>query len=582
MAFDPENPKHLDRLSEAIEWSNQQAEPFCERRIEHFRQLAGHQFGENAADDKVPIPMMALAYRIYKRFISTRNPQGVVATQYRDLIPHAKTLEIALNHTLTKKNFGDTLTEAASEALFRRGCVQVGVDKEGELFADSILLEDQIIDMRARSKREELFRGHKFPTSLEEAREDESFDAEVRKLLKEYDPTDGRDDGTRAVSDSQQISIGMGVATEGLEDQVVLTQIWIPSQRMILIMPPNKLSKKPLKVIENWKGPECGPYIDIGFGYIPGSRMPQGIMSMIYEMHLATNELFNKAIRQAKRQKTNPIVKNSLKDEADTFAEVADGQVMFSDDPSGWKEVTSGGANQATLAMVMWAKEMGMTLGGNLTALGGLAAQSGTVGQDKLLNDSANETVADIQQDTLDFAKKAIESVAWHLWNDPMVDVTIFKPILNTGVTFPTKFNRENRKGDFFQYNFDIDPYSLKPKSPAERASIAEGFLQKMIIPLMPAMQQSGMAVDWEYVFKLFARYGNAPELDQMMIYTGQQHIEESSPEGRKMPAATERKYIRENRSTGTRAGQEQALISSLMAGGNKQPEMAALGKPAE
>jgi hypothetical protein len=72
------------------------------------------------------------------------------------------------------------------------------------------------------------------------------------------------------------------------------------------------------------------------------------------------------------------------------------------------------------------------------------------------------------------------------------------------------------------------------------------------------------------------------PELDHMILYTGEQNHEEGMPEGGGMPANTTRRYVRENRSTATRQGQEQAMISKMMAGGNNSPEMTALGKGSE
>ena len=95
----------------------------------------------------------------------------------------------------------------------------------------------------------------------------------------------------------------------------------------------------------------------------------------------------------------------------------------------------------------------------------------------------------------------------------------------------PARFNRESRTGEFFQYDFQIDPYSLKPKSPQERSAIAESFLMKIVVPLMPQMQQAGMSIDWEYLMKMFARYSNTPELDHMILYTGGESI---APETRR------------------------------------------------
>ena len=117
MAFDPENSKHISQLDESIKYADDKLNKFREQMVQHVKQLAGSQYGEEACDDNTPIPLMSLAHRIYRRFIGTREPRAVVATRFRELLPQAATLELALNHQLEKMNLGEALTNAEASAV---------------------------------------------------------------------------------------------------------------------------------------------------------------------------------------------------------------------------------------------------------------------------------------------------------------------------------------------------------------------------------------------------------------------------------------------------------------------------------
>lgn len=578
MGFDPENPADIEKLNQQIDNSEAMLTPFREEMVKQKAETAAHHYGDAGLTDRRPIPIMTLAQRIYKRFLTSRNPQALVDVRARELMPVRYVFERALNYQLEKCNIGQAVSDACVDAIYRMGSVTVGTNADNELFVEHILFEDRILDMNARKSRERQFTGHRFLVDKEEAIENSDYEPRARKNLKDQN-TDEQERSLRESEDSHSITGQRKSNGNSLFDEIELRQIYIPRKRLLLILGPSDMLT-PLKIVEDWEGPdeENGPYCDIGFNMLTGNPMPLGLMSAIFDLHVLANNLFNKVGRQAEDAKTNPIVNVAARAEGEAYKNVPDGHILYSSDPKNFTQLKTGGVDQGTLAMVMWSKQMAMMIGGNLESLGGLSTQSSTYGQDRLLSQAANETIADIQQDSIDFVSKVIRQFAWHLWNDPLVDVEIFEPIKGTTIVDRFEFNRETREGEFFDYDIRFNAYSLGNQSPQERASQAMGMLRELVIPLAPVMQQSGMSVDWEYVFKLLSRYANNPDLDAILRYADGEQIAPPEALGTHMPAATTRRYVRENRGQSSQSQMERGMMQSLLSGGSNTPESEALG----
>lgn len=593
MAFDPENSADIGRLNKAIIWSEKKLRPFREQKKERLTQMVGSHYGENGASDRVPINMTQLGVRIMNRSISTRFPQGLVTTRSPELTSAAVDFELALNYQIKQMDLSTQLDSVKMEAILGMGIMKVGVAPEGEdsgeagychspgmIFADPVLFEDYITDMTAKRRDQIGYEGNRFRVPLDWARDNPLFDKKLREELTAADlsenSTNGGDD-----SKSETLSQGTGPFNEEYEDHIELIEIWMPRERLVLTLVDGK--DKVLRVVR-WEGPKSGPFRKLGFGEVPGNLIPLCPASSWEDLHSTTNRLFNKAVRQAERQKTLLGVQAHAKDDGQRIVDAEDGQAIHIDSKDGIQEFSTGGASQQTLGMVVWAKDMLSYMGGNWDAIGGLASQSDTVGQDRMLAASANQTVREMQEITLKFAKEVIEDIAWYLWTDPLVEMQLTKKIPNTTVEIPITWNQDRKSGKFFQYNFDVDPYSLKDMTPTERESAITQFVTQVLLPASPMMAQSGAAIDWEKFIKLFSKNMRLPEMNDLITYAAGERAPvpgPATPSGPGMPANTTRNYVRESRSGATRQGKDQVLVQTLMGGGGAQPsEMAGLLRP--
>lgn len=599
MPVDFEDPKILGRLRTSIAWSEKQLRTRREQRLEQLRLMVGYHYGENGAAETQPINLIELGVNIYEQQIAPHNLAAWVTSDHDDLLPQAATAELALNHVVKKIGLAESLADAGQEALFFPAVMKVGrftdgsppdVDGNyrdaGAIFAEPILGEDLIVDMTAKSRRSLAYIGDRFRVPLEWAMENENYDKKVRQQI--TSPTMRDNDVNRGGMEiqSQSASIGYSPLMDEFQDHVDLISLYMPFQNEMLVLvdgqdlPP--LSRKP------WDGQPGGPYRNwLSYGKVRGNLLARGVVPMWVDLHNVTNIMFRKVSNQAERQKTILAVEGRSKEAGSSIVSANDGDAIYTENADGVNEKSTGGPNQTTLAFAMWCKQMLSWLGGNWDAIGGLAPQSDTLGQDRLLIESATGRIQDMQITFMEFTSGVLQDIGYLMWQDPLAEYQLRKPIAGTRLTVPTVWSPETRQGDYFKYNYSVNPYSLKARSPAQQANAITQFVTQILLPALPSLQAQGMSLDWEWFFKTFAKYMHEPELNRFITFAQSQPMMPGMDGGGGgmeqpgMPSVTTRNNVRHNRSTRTQGGMETSMMQSLLSGGNGNNAMAAMGRGA-
>lgn len=594
MPFDPQNPDDLAELDDAIAWSDKRKSAHEKQVVSHIRQLVGQNYGDDGSESETPINMIELGVRIFSREITAHNPQCMVDSPFQELIPCASDMALSINEDVNRIDLKDANNRCGLDALFKMGMMEVGITTKetppdgedsladpGHLFAEPVLFADAILDMRAKRWNGQRFIGHRFEVTREWVINNSSYDRKVRKRI----AAKGREDESARQEDSPDRhpeSIGRGSVPprDGFKAPMILQQLFLTDEKRVVIRAEGH-ELLPLNDFD-WKGPERGPYHQLGFGNVPGNLVPTGCVPYWVELHDIVNRNFTKAARQAERQKTILGVPKSNTDDGEVLVDSQDGFAYGLDDPKACQEFSMGGANERTLAMAQLAKQTLDWLGGNWSSVAGLAAQSRTVGQDELLANNASSQIRDMQQTMAEFEAGIFQSMAFWMWNDPISEYHLIKPIEGTKYGIPITFSPDKRMGRFTNYNFTTNPYSRQVRAPSEEAQELVQFVTQIFLPMMPALQQQGISIDFELFFKMFARLMNRPDLNRLVIYSqGEKQPQRGPVEAPGMPQSTTRSYVRENRPAGTKQGQDEALISHLL-GAPKQPsEMAGLLRPA-
>ena len=580
--MDINDPAQLKRLRDAMAWSEKKLASFRSMHKDMLRQYVGKHYGTGGAPDKVPVNLIELGVNIFQRQIASSAPQGLVTTVHKELKPVAYQLQLAINYTIRKMQLENALNTAGVEALFMMGVLKIGIANDysigtedgtladpGDLFVEPIIFEDFIVDMTAKRWDKVSYMGNRYRVPVEWVKNNPVFDKKVRETVV---PDEVGSKNREHESDS--LSKGSDLYREEYEKMVDLIDVWLPGEQKIVTLVSGDDRMGSLCEVA-WQGPRHGPYHILSFETVPGNLIPLSPVSLWRDLHEITNTLTNKIVRQAEDQKTILGVAGHAKEDGERTINASDGEAIMMENPDGLKEFKFNGADQQTMATAMWAKDLFGYMAGNLDAIGGLGSQSDTLGQDTLLRQSASQRVQDMQQRMAKFTRNVISDVAWYTWNDPLISVPIQMPIGKTGLVLDDVFDATKKNGDYFSFNFDVEPYSMQQRTPAERLASVMQFSQQVLFPMLPMLMQTGIGVDFEKFFKMFAEYMNLPELADLLTFADGENMQRPGPgeppPGK--PSFTTRKTVREGRSGATRHGKDMSMIANMMGMGQQQSE---------
>lgn len=576
--YNPLSPSDLSRLRRAREDSYKQLKSFREQRIELLRQRVGHRYGENGASEKIPMPLMSLAANVYTRSLAARNPRVLATTRWPSLKPYAVQFQLAVNEVIEELNLVATLQTCIAEALFGVGIAKVGLcmtadDQQGfrhdaaQPFCDAVLLENWVHDANARTYEEVDFCGDKYRIPLREARQNPLYDPSVAAKLQKHDGStdvsgyENRHDQSSALSRGQKSPQG----EETFHDTIELWDLWLPKDKVVVTIAADQ-DLPPLRIVE-WQGPEAGPYHMLAFTPIQGNIMPLPPAYDWSELHITTNALARKIIRQAERQKTIPVYSSSSVEDAQRVKDAYDGEFTRVDDVNEIREIRTGGADAATAALVQNLRGMFSYFAGNIDTMGGLAAQTGTVGQDQLLAQQSSGQVQEMQERAEKFTTDVVRSIGYYLWTDEETTRALTRTITGTDVEFTTFWGPDQRVGQYLDYNLQVEPYSLRPQSPSERIAGLNNIVGQVLMPLMPLMQQQGLTIDINALVRTMSQYMDLPELLDVVVPADPKQNEQMQMMRQQEQAPLPRAVSREpgRRTTATMQGQEQVMAQQFL-----------------
>ena len=232
--------------------------------------------------------------------------------------------------------------------------------------------------------------------------------------------------------------------------------------------------------------------------------------------------------------------------------------------------LTAGGVSQTTLAFWLNLKDVFAYFAGNLDSVGGLAAQTQTVGQDRLLSEAANAQMQDMSESTKDATEGIFKSLAWYEWNDPIGDRVIQKQIPGTDMTISVPWNIDAKMGQFDLFDMKINVHAMQDDSPQTKLQKLDLIMQRYIIPMLPMIQADGGRLDTVDLMRIVAKYADFEELAEIVKWNDQSPDKMAGvpPGGGKGSTTTEN--IRRSIPSSSPQGNSQVL-QQLLSGGNPQ-----------
>ncbi len=559
--------KQFSDLNESIKWSQRQLDFQRKKQLEAVRQYVGPHYARDGAVKPRPVNMTALAVQIYIRLLAARSPRVMITTKRSDLRPTAANFELAVNQIPKEIGLDGTFRRMVLGALFSMGIVKVGLHKTGtmlghdygESFVDEITLDDYFCDMSAKRRNLMDYEGNDYWLPYDELMESDWVDKEARVGLKPDEYTMVGPNGEERTD-----SISAGETAKQYKEKIWLRDVWLPSEKILVTY--GIKSEKIFNTVE-LKQPNHGPYYDLGFADVPGNLLPLAPVSLWRDLDELGNSLFRKLGNQADSQKTVLGFLGGNDDSVADFQKARDGDGIHYNGAEP-KRLTAGGIDPNTLSFYIQCRNLSSYFGGNLDSLGGLAAMTQTVGQDKLIGDAAGAQLRDMAAKTTDTVRDVFRALAYYEWTDPVKQRTLEKPIPGLKKPLVIPFSRKDKKGSIESFDLDIDVYSAQDDSPALKLQKLGAIVQQYVSPLAPLIQQTGGTIDVQAIFRDVARFSNMPEVGEYVTWMDQPPAAGASVSEPQMPANTTRTYERVGRPGPTRQGAD-AMMQQLLLGGN-------------
>lgn len=578
--IDLEDDKKRARLLKAIRASRDALEPFRRVRKELIKDYVGSWYSEAGAENKTLVNLMNQTARIYTVALAANNPQVLVSTPRMETYAFARRFEVNLNKLISDMALDKTFRAIVMDAFFCLGCGVVmmrdtdtrfhGIlESEEDVWLDPgqpwfnrVSLDDLILDMPAKELSKMRYCGHRYRADYEKVMDEPGYSKKVKSKLK---PTNREHHDS--VGAARDIASDWGSAQDDdLKDMIWLMDIWIPENNSIVTMACDQADLPPL-IEREWVGSQSGPYKFLSLGDTPDNVIPTAPAINLKSLHDLQNRLHRRMEDDSDAHRVVNVYPPSMADDAERLRTAERNSWQRGASPEQIKQFEMGGVDQRDMALATFLQGEYDRLAGNLQTMGGLGSQAATLGQEELLQGNVSKNVADMRMSVVSFASDCILDLGRLMWEDQTLELRTSIPVGNSGIEVSSDWMPDYRQGNFEDYEFRVEPYSMVFKTPEQKLQELFQVLRE-IAPLWPMFQASGASFDAEAIVDEIARLKNRPEFKRFITFAAPADILGGDQNTIRQSPHTTRETIRKNVSGGgTEQARNNALIQTLMGG---------------
>jgi len=500
------------RLVSAVRKAQEHAETVNDQRNELINDLCGQFFdgkeiprrGFNGVTTKDMQLAMVYTTVIALRPLLAIDPLPRFSSSEPELGEFAKIFQDGVEHWLKEADIGHVMRDLVVQMLFGQGVLVSGMapgkvvgdfseatgylEDRGEFFVRCVPAEDFVYDYTARTWDDCTFMGHYQTVPKQFAAECGLYDKDAIAKM-------------RPMHNMSEKEAPEGYL-DSYFDEIRLLHLYLPHTRRLVTLPGELTEVERVGVLSerDYEGPEGGPYDRISFMDKPGTVKPIPLVSQFIGLHRAMNSLASKMIDRSLREKDNPTGNFSDKKVLEAMTDAVDGQGFLTD--GGKVEVIhTGGVSQSMLAGSAQISDWYNRHALNTDVLGGLAPQSKTLGQDAQLLESAGVKIEDLQGEIAKLAKNLCKKAAYWLWKDEFADFSV-------GGEVKEQWEPGYREGSFEDYDFDVAVFVGQADTASQQYALKSGFVQDVLLPLVPAAQMAGKVLNVDKITELGADLG--------------------------------------------------------------------------
>lgn len=524
------------KLISSIEVSYRKLRPYREAVFRLVEEYAGPMYGTEGNSSNTfqrqekYLNLSKQAVSAYMTLLASNRPRVLLSTAKKELKPFAKRYQTAVNNLLEEIEIEKTISHWVRDAFFWIGIVKVHMGDSGEVinegditmdpgkpFASNVSLDDFFFDVSAKKWSECRYAGDVYRMPIDTLLNSDLYSGDA---LDDLEATDTYTTGEML----KELSMGTEPVNNEIEPMVDVCDIWLPREGVIRTYVVE--SRQTLKLKEGhiaeveWEGKELGPYHLLHFDEVSENIMPCSTAADLQPLERLINNLYRKNARKASRQKDTPIYTPSGEQTARKLRNASDGEWISVTDPREVNVIKHGGIDGNLHGFMLNSMELFDRMAGNLQAMLGLGPSSDTVGQERLIRSAGSRREGQLQNAVVAATVGLIKDVAMLLWGDAFTEIPASEALESyPDITIDRTWKPDKREGQFKDYKFEIDVYSMQYQTPASRAQAINELLQSVYIPLMPIVQQQGGNIDLAELTKMHSEMLNLPRLKDIVDF---------------------------------------------------------------
>ena len=517
--IDPLSEAGVKRFTAAANAEWRKLRSLRENRIDHLKQFCGQWYGSGAADESVPEPFITTLVETISNNLAANTPQCSITTPVFELKSAALELELGVNQALEEMGFKTWAQRTLRESLFGIGVMVIGVsdfdrgfgERRGDVFAETVDPDDWIQDTTTKVWEHSKFLGYRVRTPISDIIEDRSYDKAWRRELAaapEAHAVDRAHDGERAAD------LG-GAPNEPAESEVEdcldLWHFWLPREGLIVSLPGVRngidevVEARVVRIAEN-TGPRTGPFEILRTGEVPGNCLPLPLVAKIRDAHDLLNTVAANNGEDASAELSVLAYERTAAKDADNLLDAPRNGTVAVDKLDKLKAFRWGGIQPANLAVQASLRRDINYYSGNIEVLGGQAVQADTLGQERMVKESASTQINAIRIAFAEFVTRSIKRIAWYELTDPLLNRVVRRRVTGTDRWAEVRLTPQRLaplESRFHELNFRIKPYTMESRTPEEQ--------------FLALAQLVGMAAQVGQLGELIGSQGIQPRFDGLL-----------------------------------------------------------------
>ncbi|TET14309.1 MAG: hypothetical protein E3J77_04925, partial [Actinobacteria bacterium] len=439
------------------------------------------------------------------------NPKIMVETLIGNYRPWAYITQLSLNFLINKMSLADRVfIPAAINSMFGAGITRTFTE-----YDRTINLENEVIktgtpsikiihdssyigDPIARNRDDFIFEGDIYKLPTEYAKDlfagKDKFGNEIAdyilpdcKLISDFSPEN--------ISNPNKISQpNYNSSKFALRDYTTFIDLYMyDTNHTITIMPEGKKAKI-LREVEE-EGPKESPYDYLGYKFFPESPVPIPPAWFWHDLDVSLNIVAKTAREQAESQRDLVVAPPAARKGLENITNAKNMDVLIANDSENITQLSFGGMNKENFNWMNFVDVQFNKAGGTAEIMSGRGADAPTLGQEKMQFANASRIVNNMYTRWHEFMTSIIRKLAWRVWTDPTVYIPVVHEI--PGVeNLPKVFSQADKVGDFYDFVFNLIPYSSQRTSPEAKYQTIMSFMAQWVLPTYQFAAQQGAELD--------------------------------------------------------------------------------------